>query len=38
MVDPGELCPADPLWDEFHAKSFELPADPQAGWQLLLGM
>ncbi|MDQ0120330.1 hypothetical protein J2T22_003529 [Pseudarthrobacter defluvii] len=38
MVDPSELCPTDPLWDEFHAKFFELPADPQADWQLLLGM
>ncbi|MEO5313529.1 DUF222 domain-containing protein [Pseudarthrobacter sp. CC12] len=33
LLDPGELRPADPLWDEFHARFYELPADPQADWQ-----
>ncbi|MFF2345402.1 HNH endonuclease [Pseudarthrobacter sp. NPDC058119] len=34
--DPGDLCPTDPLWDEFHGRFYNLPADPQADWQLLL--
>ncbi|WP_369693206.1 DUF222 domain-containing protein [Arthrobacter sp. DNA4] len=36
VLDWNELCPADPLWDEFHARFYDLPADSQSDWQLLL--
>jgi len=36
VLDSDQLCPADPLWDEFYAKPYVLPPDPQADWQLLL--
>ncbi|MBX7442587.1 HNH endonuclease [Arthrobacter sp. MAHUQ-56] len=36
LLDPDDLCPADPLWDDFYAKPFVLPPDPQTDWRLLL--
>jgi len=36
MVDADDLCCTDPLWDDFYALPFRLPADPQASWRQLL--
>lgn len=36
LLDPEDLCAADALWDDFYAKPFVLPPDPQADWPLLL--
>jgi len=36
LLDPGELCPRDPLWDDFNAQPCVLPPDPQADLWLLL--
>jgi hypothetical protein len=33
LLDPDELSSQDPLWDDFFAGPFRLPADPQADWQ-----
>ncbi|WP_285243614.1 HNH endonuclease signature motif containing protein, partial [Pseudarthrobacter sp. fls2-241-R2A-127] len=35
ILDPDELSPDDPQWDDFSALIFRLPADPQADWRLL---
>ncbi|WP_457949337.1 DUF222 domain-containing protein [Pseudarthrobacter sp. alpha12b] len=36
FLDPDELSPADPIWDDFYATPFRLPPDPLDKWQLLL--
>ncbi|WAJ34059.1 DUF222 domain-containing protein [Arthrobacter sp. FX8] len=36
LLDPEDLFAADALWDDFYAKPFVLPPDPQADWPLLL--
>ncbi|HSU47638.1 MAG TPA: HNH endonuclease signature motif containing protein, partial [Arthrobacter sp.] len=36
FIEPDELSPADPLWDDFYATPFHLPPDPEMNWQLLL--
>lgn len=36
FIDPDELSPADPLWDDFYAIPFRLPPDPEMAWQSLL--
>ncbi|MDT0171278.1 HNH endonuclease [Pseudarthrobacter sp. BRE9] len=36
FIDPDELSPADPLWDDFYAMPFCLPPDPEMNWQSLL--
>ncbi|UKA76864.1 HNH endonuclease signature motif containing protein [Arthrobacter sp. FW306-07-I] len=28
LLEPGELCPTDPLWEDFYAQPFILPPDP----------
>ncbi|TQJ35917.1 HNH endonuclease signature motif containing protein [Arthrobacter sp. SLBN-122] len=38
LLDPDELSPTDPLWDDFYAKPFVLPPDPEADWQLVLSL
>jgi len=30
LLDPSELPVSDPLWEDFSAQPFVLPADPQA--------
>ncbi|MBX7442682.1 HNH endonuclease [Arthrobacter sp. MAHUQ-56] len=32
LLDPDDLCPADPLWEEFYTLPYVLPPDPQAAW------
>jgi len=36
MLDPDELCPSDPLWDEFYENPRTLPPDPQTHRELRL--
>ncbi|MDP9987820.1 hypothetical protein J2S98_002989 [Arthrobacter oryzae] len=36
LLEPGELCPTDPLWEDFYAQPFILPPDPEADSWLLL--
>ncbi|WP_457949204.1 DUF222 domain-containing protein [Pseudarthrobacter sp. alpha12b] len=38
LLDPDDLSPTGPLWDDFYAKPCVLPPDPQADWQLLLSL
>ena len=35
ILHPDELCPSDPLWDEFHEDPRTLPPDPQTDRELL---
>ncbi|MEW1939811.1 HNH endonuclease signature motif containing protein, partial [Pseudarthrobacter sp. NPDC080037] len=36
ILDSDELCPSDPLWDEFYENPRTLPPDPQTDRELLL--
>ncbi|MHC6231495.1 HNH endonuclease signature motif containing protein [Arthrobacter sp. MMS24-T111] len=38
LLDPDDLCTTDALWDDFYAKPFVLPPDPQGEWPLLLSL
>ncbi|MEW1807035.1 DUF222 domain-containing protein [Pseudarthrobacter sp. NPDC080039] len=38
LLDPDDLCATDALWDDFYAKPFMLPPDPQTDWELLLSL
>jgi len=35
LLDPSELCPTDPLWEDFYARPFVLPPDPWKDWERL---
>jgi len=35
ILHPDELCPSDPLWDEFYENPRTLPPDPQTDRELL---
>ncbi|MFF1882355.1 HNH endonuclease [Pseudarthrobacter sp. NPDC058196] len=36
LLEPDELPPTDPLWDDFYAMPFLLPPDPAGHWDVLL--
>lgn len=36
LLEPDQLPPTDPLWDDFYAMPFFLPPDPAGNWDVLL--